>query len=262
MSHSRTTSRHIIQFKKKLAHFLGKLADYIEDPSVDNIHDVRTSFRRLEACYSIFPSSVKTNVSESFFAAGKYFFRLNSVVRDSDIMLEKLAKLKTEPSRLVECLHQSRAENLQKAMSVAQELIQLAEPRLKNKKPQFDKHLRHMVVQRISNIQHFIPLIKDDEENVEELHSMRKQAKKLFYLLEIDNDPADCPEMRKLKELQTVAGDIHDCDVTLAFLNDNSSLRDNADTLIHSEQLDRHNHYVKLLSKLENDLWEPLRRLT
>ena len=193
-------------------------------------------------------------------SVGKRFFGLNSVIRDSDIILNKLESHEL-PGPITEHLHHIRAENLEQAMTVAQELARLQKPRLYKKKMQLDKHLQHKVNRRISNIQHFIPLIRDDEENVEELHSMRKQAKKLFYLLELENDPGVCPEMKKLKKLQTMAGDIHDSDIIISFLNNNDDLRDCAETLIRSEQLERHTCYEKLLAMLDKDLWNPLRHL-
>jgi len=240
---------------------LNKLASYIEDPNVNNIHDVRTSFRRLEAAYSVFPNSAKTRSSEKFLTLGKEFFRLNSVIRDSDVMLKKLnSDARSGP--IIERLHQIRAENLEQALVVAQKLALLQEPQLNNKKLPLDKLLQLKVDHRISNIQHFIPLIRDDEENIEELHTLRKQAKKLFYLLEPNNDPADTPEMMRLKKLQTVAGDIHDCDVTIAFLNENSNSTNNIKPLVLSEQLSVTTCYEKLLSQFDKIPWQLLRRLT
>ena len=96
MSQSNNSARYFIQFDEKLARFLNNLASYIDRPKVNNIHDVRTAFRRLEACYGIFPSAYKTKSTENYLALGKRFFSLNSVVRDSDIMLKKLRRQKGE----------------------------------------------------------------------------------------------------------------------------------------------------------------------
>ncbi|MBT8147270.1 MAG: CHAD domain-containing protein, partial [Gammaproteobacteria bacterium] len=93
-----------------------------------------------------------------------------------------------------------------------------------------------------------------------EYQAMRKQANKLYYLLELDN-PADRPAMKNLKQLQTVTGDIHDCDVTLAFLNQYAGLIPHTDALTKTEQRKRHSCYKKLLTQLNKEPWEPLRKL-
>lgn len=260
MSPEKNANRYFKQFDNKLARFLDRLAKYLENPNVDNIHQVRTSFRRLEATYSLFPSAIKTCDSEKFLEHAKHFFRLNSVIRDSDIVLEKLKK-QPRSAPIVQRLHQIRAENLEQAMVVARELTRLPEPRLHEKKARLDKHLQHKVDHRIDTIRRFVPLIKDDEENTEELHAMRKQAKKLFYLLELEIEPAGCREMKNLKNLQTMAGDIHDCDVTIAFLDDNRSLLGHAEELIEAEHHRRHECYEQLLSQLDESFWNRLGRL-
>lgn len=260
MGHNSQTAGYFIQFDEKLARFYKRLASYLENPNVDNIHDVRTSFRRLEACYSIFPGTSKTKSTENFLTLGKKFFRLNSAVRDSDITLEKLHVQQAGASPISEYLHQIRAQSLEQAMIVGQQLALLPLPRLRHGNLQLDQHLQHQVEKRINNILHFIPLISNDEENVAELHAMRKQAKKLFYLLELDN-PADCPAMTNLKKLQTVAGDIHDCDVTVEFLHQHAELVPHADTLVKTEQRKRHSCYKKLLTQLGRELWKPLWKL-
>ena len=260
MGHDSQTAGYLIQFDEKLARFYQRLANYLEDPNVDNIHDVRTSFRRLEACYSIFPGASKTKSTENFMKLGKKFFRLNSAVRDSDIMLEKLHVQQPGSSPISEYLHQIRAQSLEQAMIVGRQLALLPLPRIRYRNRQLDQRLQHQVEKRINNILHFIPLIRNDENNVDELHAMRKQAKKLFYLLELDN-PADCPAMINLKKLQSVAGAIHDCDVTLEFLHQHAELIPHEDALVKTEQRKRHSCYKKLLSQLGREPWKPLWKL-
>ena len=51
-------------FFKKLDKAREVLDAYQNDPSEENVHDVRTSIRRLESSYMIFPKSCKTKASD------------------------------------------------------------------------------------------------------------------------------------------------------------------------------------------------------
>jgi len=60
-----------------------------------------------------------------------------------------------------------------------------------------------------------------DPGNVEQLHALRKSAKKLRYTLEIFDAPYGKglqPFIENIKKLQTLLGDIHDCDVWMESL--------------------------------------------
>jgi CHAD domain-containing protein len=253
MTDGKNSARYYKQFEKLLTRFRRKLAGYIKDPCVENIHGIRTCFRRLEACYSIFPSSIRTKSSDDYLALGKQFFRLNSAVRDSDVLAEKLFDTLARNAALKKHLHQIRAQNLQQAMKLAEQLDRLPEPHLvtpdEGSKLRLDRQLRYKVEYRINTIRHFIPIVMDSEDNTEELHSMRKQAR--------DASKA----MKQLKKLQTQAGNIRDCDLTLALLGEHENQVRNASMLIASESDTRHRCYKKLRSLLSKDLWKPLRKL-
>ncbi|HEY8110431.1 MAG TPA: CHAD domain-containing protein, partial [Candidatus Nitrosotenuis sp.] len=53
---------------------------------------------------------------------------------------------------------------------------------------------------------------------VEELHRLRKEYKKLRYILELTEDPESSNFIKNLKQLQDILGSIHDSDITIDFL--------------------------------------------
>ncbi len=70
---------------------------------------------------------------------------------------------------------------------------------------------------RLDELVSFAPAVRDPRA-VEELHDMRIAAKRLRYVLEVCAEPCFGPyartAARRVKELQDLLGEIHDCDVT------------------------------------------------
>ncbi len=74
-----------------------------------------------------------------------------------------------------------------------------------------------IVAVRLDELVGFVPAVLRPEE-VEQLHDMRIAAKRLRYVLEVCAEPCFGPyartAARRVKELQDLLGEIHDCDVT------------------------------------------------
>ena len=70
-----------------------RLNKYIKDPKAKNIHDIRTSIRRLNAAFSTLPKKYRDGSSMStYILSCKELFKINSEIRDLDIIYEKLQK--------------------------------------------------------------------------------------------------------------------------------------------------------------------------
>ncbi len=71
---------------------------------------------------------------------------------------------------------------------------------------------------RLAELEAFVPRVHDARE-VDALHDMRIAAKRLRYVLEVTAEPCFGPYARtaakRVKELQDLLGEIHDCDVTV-----------------------------------------------
>ena len=74
-----------------------------------------------------------------------------------------------------------------------------------------------IVAVRLDELVSFVPAVHDPGQ-VEALHDMRIAAKRLRYVLEVCAEPCFGPyarvATRRVKELQDLLGEIHDCDVT------------------------------------------------
>jgi len=75
-----------------------RLDDYIKDSNENNIHDIRTAVRRLDASYRSLPKNTqRKNKISKYVRTSKRLFKINSQVRDYDIICEKLEKHSSEP---------------------------------------------------------------------------------------------------------------------------------------------------------------------
>ncbi|MGC2573455.1 MAG: CHAD domain-containing protein [Candidatus Nitrosopolaris sp.] len=88
-----------------------RLNDYIKDSNENNIHDIRTAVRRLDASYRSLPKNMRRkNKIRKYMRTSKRLFKINSQVRDCDIICEKLQKYSSEPiyTKLTSSLNRRR----------------------------------------------------------------------------------------------------------------------------------------------------------
>ena len=226
-----------------------KLDDYLKDPNEEQIRDIRTAVRRLRAIYQALPKAIrnKKNIKE-FVAKSKELFSLNSKIRDCDIILELLSKdtedISSPKREQQQVSHSSQAiANISKALetlrkrkltaskALAVELRKLAVPTLDNNKfNKSEKKLKkrfNKVVSRFANtIEKNYPVVLSSPKRLAELHEMRKDCKKLRYLLELlpvgangKNDGKDkvTQLIEELEKVQDMLGTIHDYDTAIAY---------------------------------------------
>ena len=227
-----------------------KLEKYLENPTEDNIHHMRTSLRRLEATYQSSPKQIrKKKKFKEFASVGKRLFRINSNIRDIDIILEKLAKEGKMHEQQLEHyenpLVQEKENQLEEARTIALDLRRIVVPSLYDKN-KTDKNFEGNSMKRLAKISRKlknkietrIPIVIGDDSKVTELHELRKDSKKLRYLIELVinkeendtskrniNDDMDVlidnnyqKILEHLEKIQGMLGDIHDYDIALDYL--------------------------------------------
>jgi len=227
-----------------------KLEKYLENPTEDNIHHMRTSLRRLEATYQSSPKQIrKKKKFKEFASVGKRLFRINSNIRDIDIILEKLAKEGKMHEQQLEHyenpLVQEKENQLEEARTIALDLRRIVVPSLYDKN-KTDKNFEGNSMKRLAKISRKlknkietrIPIVIGDDSKITELHELRKDSKKLRYLIELVinkeendtskrniNDDMDVlidnnyqKILEHLEKIQGMLGDIHDYDIALDYL--------------------------------------------
>lgn len=231
-----------------------RLDEYIKDPIENNIHDLRTSIRRLEASYRASPRQIRKRKIVEFVIKSKRLFKINSEIRDFDIILEKLIMegqmTNQQLDLLKKLIKRSRDRKLKNAISLAHELRDLDVPHVENYKNhsnpillqnKLTKRYTKVVSKFANKIEKTIPVVLSGNDKIEELHEVRKDTKKLRYLLELvlnnsyksdqsttknskttkdsySNNQNILNHIEKLKKIQDMLGDIHDYDITIAYI--------------------------------------------
>jgi CHAD domain-containing protein len=207
------------KFRQNLWRVDKRLKAYLEDSeSEKNIHDVRVAIRRLDATFSLLPKKVRKR-RRSRIEKYKEFLKASSKARDCDIIagrISALGELETAG------LQRKKKAELAKATKLARPLkklqaMQLGAPDGKR----VDKVVRRLI-RRIRKVE---PLVLSDSSKVEELHRLRKDFRRLRYVLELV--PAEDRKRyvknasgrdMELNDLQALLGLIHDSDIIIEYL--------------------------------------------
>jgi hypothetical protein len=181
----------------------------------------------------------------------KEFLRANSNARDCDIIAGRLAALGAPG---MSDLQEKKRAELAKAVVIARSLEKLRPMRpvrLDNKR--IDK----MASRLVGRIEELLPVTLSDGSRVEEIHKMRRNFRKLRYIMEVL--PPACQKKcmkncRKvigkavsLQEMQDLLGSIHDCDITIEYLRSKGATQVLGKEIANRTQL--YNRFVRYMKK-------------
>ena len=246
----------LTKLNENLQRVNGRIKKYLKDPKEKNIHDIRTSIRRLNAAYSTLPKKYRTGSSMSaYILSCKELFKINSEIRDLDIIYEKLQKYSPNDSRnkIIDTLKGTRVTKLEYAKNIALVLnntdVSKLLDEIKVTQKELEKRYNKIVANLISKIETNFPIVITDSTKIEELHDLRKACKKLRYMLEllpIENKKA--LEMRKtLQKIQDSLGMIHDYDFTINHLELNEQPSNEVREIVNNEMQERKLNYERFI---------------
>jgi CHAD domain-containing protein len=233
-----------------------RINKYLKDPKAKNIHDIRTSIRRLYAAFSTLPKKYRTGSSMStYILSCKELFKINSEIRDLDIIYEKLQKYPPNDNRnkIIDSLKETRMRKLEYAKNVALVLKNTDASKLldqiKVTQKELEKRYSKILANLISKIETNFPIVITDSTKIEELHDLRKACKKLRYMLEllpIENKKA--LQMGKtLQKIQDILGTIHDYDFMINYLELNEQPSNEVREIIDNEMQERKLNYERFI---------------
>ncbi len=233
-----------------------RVSKYLKTPNAKQIHDVRTSIRRLDATYLILPKKNRTGSSLSDYVLKcKEFFKVNSEIRDLDVIYEKLQKYPSnaQRNRVIEALKVSRDATLERAKTIARSLKSTDTARIIDKigvtEKELQKRYNKMISRLISRIELTFPAVLTNQAKLEELHDLRISCKKLRYLLELlPEDKNNVLKIRKtLQKLQDILGTLHDYDFTIEYLGSLGQSSTEIQEIITIEKEERNAKYHEFL---------------
>jgi CHAD domain-containing protein len=239
---------YLTKLSENLRRVHNRVNKYLKDPNAKQIHDVRTAIRRLDATFLILPKKYRNGSPLSEYVLKcKEFFKVNSEIRDYDIIYAKLQKYPSNAQRdsVIETLRATRDASLEHAKSIAgslnstdtSKIIDKIDVTEKDLQKRFDKILARL----ISNIESTFPVVLTDSLKIEELHDLRISCKKLRYLLELlpDENQGALKTRKTLQKLQDTLGTIHDYDFTTDYLNSLGQPSKEIQDIINSENEER-----------------------
>ena len=246
----------LTRLSENLQRVNNRVSKYLKTPNAKQIHDVRTSIRRLDATYLILPKKNRTGSSLSDYVLKcKEFFKVNSEIRDLDIIYEKLQKYPSnaQRNRVIEALKASRDATLERAKTIARSLKSTDTTRIIDKigvtEKELQKRYNKMISRLISRIESTFPAVLTNQAKLEELHDLRISCKKLRYLLELlPEDKNNVLKTRKtLQKLQDILGTLHDYDFTIEYLSSLGQSSIEIQEIITIEKEERNAKYHEFL---------------
>ncbi len=249
----------IKKFQKIIENVNDRLSDYLEDPNENNIHDIRIAIRRLGTLNKILPKRIrKESILQNYVNKSLRVFKINTEVRDFDIICKKLENYPSNSlcRKLVISLKKKRVLKLKKARTVAYELKGLSLLKIEKidvSNSKIEKRLYKILNRLIKLIGQNVPLVLDDEKKIEELHTLRKDLKKLRYSIELtSNDEYTSGFIYELKKMQDLLGEIHDSDIMIDYIKSVRKLTVLTD-IINGEIAGRGEKYKVFVKTFENN---------
>jgi CHAD domain-containing protein len=239
------------KFRQNLKRIDRRLEVYLADPENEkNIHDIRTSVRRLDATFPLLPKKVRSRY-RSRIEKYRQFLQASSRARDCDIIAGRIAALGNLDAA---DLQRRKKAELAKATLLARSLKKLPPAKI----PAQDGERAGKVVGRLAGrIGATLPQVIADADKVEELHGLRKRFRKLRYVLEtvpagdkkkyIKKAARAAGKEIALEEMQALLGLIHDSDVTIEYLRG----RPDAKQILNKEVAIRRQLYKKFVRRMK-----------
>ena len=255
---------NLLPFLTKLSENLqsvnNRINKYVKKPNPKQIHDIRTSIRRLEATFLTLPKKYRNGSSLSKYVLQcKELFKINSEIRNFDIIIEKLQKYPSSGQRdnIIEGLKKTRLARLESAKTIAVPLKSIDTATILDELGVTEKELQKrfikIVSKLISTIDSIFPLVLSNPQGLEKMHDLRIACKKLRYMLELlpNNNKLAAQTRESLKKIQDNLGSIHDSDFTIGYLKSLPQSSEQIQEIIDKEndhrrvQLDRFLNYSK-----------------
>ena len=230
---------------KALSKMVAKLPDR---PSPDVIHDLRVVTRRVQMIRRVVPRKFRgSEDSKDFDFALRSILTETSQLRDMDTLVETLkSHRRSVPAELLINLENQRSDAAARAREATGLLKVISVPSLDASElrgRRLSRRLSKRVREHSKEALSLLTVVLDDESKVEDLHSLRKEVKKMRYLIELaDKAPARLSALAKWQER---LGDIRDLDVAIAHLEE--ARGDSKPGAILELRRARHSSYLKFV---------------
>ena len=241
------------KFVKRYGQGVQRLTDltekFPERPSSEAIRDFRVAARRVQAMIRILPKGVrKSKRARKFKTSLGTILKTTSPIRDLDTLIGSLRIEKAFlPGDLLKSMENERSDLAAVARPPVMAFSKVKAPSLNPTQlgPKgLVRRMRRQIDAQIQSVSALLPEVTGDESMIKELHSLRKEVKKLRYVMELED--GDSPQIKTLTVWQEALGAVHDLDVAIEFLQD-SRWKIPESTLVDLRRR-RHSMYTRFLA--------------
>ncbi|MGA2664655.1 MAG: CHAD domain-containing protein [Nitrososphaerales archaeon] len=210
---------------QRLTERMGRcLREYLGDPGRAHTRDLRASVRRFEAAVRVLPKRAREEKKmRRCRKRCRALLVATSRLRDVDVLTERFSGYPKDAmvDLVVANLGEERAEFVSGSTRAAWALFEHQPPVLSRRDLRsFGRRFEAVVDELDGEVQKGLESSVEDEARVEELHTLRKDCKKLRYTLELVPTGARASELvQVLQRWQDVLGEIRDLDVALDYLS-------------------------------------------
>jgi CHAD domain-containing protein len=229
-----------------------KVKAYLNDPSEENVHDLRTSIRKVLTIANILPKKIREQKeSKKYLESYENLLRLNAKVRDVDIIFSKLPHHGDDPaySKLATQLNKMRESSLKKATRFASSIKGMKSFSIEADKlssPMIQKRFKKTATALTKRLKMHLRIVTNEPKNVDELHKLREDSRRLRFTLEIDDTPETTRLAPVLERWQDVLDKIRDSDVFILSFKDEQNSSEIKDVL-EQEKSGRRENYEMFL---------------
>jgi CHAD domain-containing protein len=229
-----------------------KVKEYLKEPSEENVHDLRTSLRRLLTTANILPKKIRgQKESRNYLESCDKLLRLNAKVRDIDIVLSKLPHHGDDPAyaKLAVRLKNTREASIKKARQIASSIEDKKDLPIHPEEisaPLIQKRFKKTADTLARKLKKHLRIVVKEPKNLDDLHKLREDSRRLRFTLEIDDSPKTTKLLPVLETWQDVLGKIRDSDI---FISHVKAERGSAEIkeVLEQEKSGRHDNYEKFL---------------
>jgi CHAD domain-containing protein len=229
-----------------------RLDAFLEEPSAENVHDLRTAVRRVDASVTSLPKEFRERrKTKRLLERLERLMRRSAKVRDLDTVLARLSDYQTGRSldpvrRRAEKSRRRRAKSALKAAASIRRLPLLCPDAQDAGETQRAEMRIEKAVKRLSSrVNTRLPAVLSNPDDKEELHALRKDCKRLRYVLELTPQGGKYSGLiRTLTSWQDLLGAVRDGDVTVEYL-DASERSAALERVLRAERARRRRDYQK-----------------
>ena len=240
-------------FKNSRKTLAKRINAFANDQSPDNVHDLRTASRRLLACFSLLPKSLRKRKLMKGYSEGlEELIRRNATVRDIDIILSKISGRSdaTIFGQLARQLSERRKDRLRSSLRLVGSVRELARPSINPDDLSDDllqRRLEKVNRKLETKIKERLPIVLGDPAKKRELHRLREDSRRLRYILDLAGTPVSAEPMALLRSWQDILGLIHDSDIMIDYLQ-GEKMSPEIQDLFRDEVAERNQNYEKFAS--------------